>query len=812
MPALRFSPVRRRPTQSLTPPPRRRRLAACVAVAALAASGLAALAGAAPASAASTAGLNLVGWGTRTGIGTSLGSATKISATVLSLDGNEPNVTTAAVGPGSSLLLTPAGVYTVGTATTFPGLGGAAANDPTLLNKANGSSLDTAGAKAIAKGGDNSSLLVDSNGNVWAWGANNSDEAGVGHTTTGAAQPQASPVQVPGVSDATFVAGGGADSYAIESDGSLWAWGAVSGLGNANFTVDPNKAAMTPTSVPVFAPAGSNAVLTDGATALPPGVAVQQVVGNSTNDNDALALLSDGSVWAWGDNTFGEVGNGTTTAVTSPVPVIVTSDNDLAGTPGVTTLPAGEAVTSLGAGDAASFAVLSDGSFLAWGEGSSGQLGLGNGGVDETTPTAPNPNGLAGFPTYPKFTQIVGYGGGALGVTTTGLVYAWGFLGTNALLNTGGTAVAASFAFPYAGAKGTSTQTVTEIPQQVAGLQGVPWLAVGPGNSTSSGDEIAFVKQALLVSPATVVAFFTQPIGTTSASKTVELLADDGATATVTKISIVGPDQYDFSVANLANITLPNTLDGSAGGNQFLSLVVRFTPTHLGEEDASIVVNSQESAAVTIPLQGDGVPLPTNAGPAGPAGPAGKDAPDVVVSLAKTSVAYHAADSAKISVATADGAVAGKVQASYDGKAFATATLSGGRVTVALPKTAKPGEHVLAVRYLGNTKVKAGLASRIVTVTKAKPTLTLTASKSVKVKKGKATIRVVVRAANGVPVSGKVRITVAGKTTAVTLKKGKASVKLAKQAKLGKKTVKVAYLGSAFLLGASKTIVVKVVK
>ena len=89
--------------------------------------------------------------------------------------------------------------------------------------------------------------------------------------------------------------------------------------------------------------------------------------------NHSLALKTDGTVWAWGRNNVGELGNGTNSTtgcncISTPVQVVNPSD------------PSGflQGVTTIAAGGDHSLALRSDGTVLAWGSNNFGQLGNGD--------------------------------------------------------------------------------------------------------------------------------------------------------------------------------------------------------------------------------------------------------------------------------------------------------------------------------------------------------------------------------------------------------------------------------------------------
>ena len=140
-----------------------------------------------------------------------------------------------------------------------------------------------------------------------------------------------------GISAATAVAGGRDMSYAVVG-GQVLAWGSdtYGELGGA--VAEGVGRSLVPVAVPGLAD-------------------VKEVVAGR---NHALALRRDGTVWAWGQNAAGQLGDGTRSTRRTPVQV-----TGLAG------------VVALAAGADHSVAVLGDGRVATWGEGSRGQLGHG---------------------------------------------------------------------------------------------------------------------------------------------------------------------------------------------------------------------------------------------------------------------------------------------------------------------------------------------------------------------------------------------------------------------------------------------------
>jgi RHS repeat-associated protein len=201
------------------------------------------------------------------------------------------------------------------------------------------------GVSAIAAGGLHS-LAVKTDGTVWAWGNNTDGELGTGSTTS-----SDTPVAVPGLSGIVQVSAGEVDSYAVGLDGSVWSWG-YNGDGELG---TGSSATQATTPQPLTGLSGVKAV-TGGGYA-------------------AAALLTNGTVYTWGSNAEGVLGQGDTANSSSPVQV--------AGVTGAAALTVGF-VTMI--------AVTADGAQTAWGYDADGEFGDG-----ETTSTDAPRTVTAGF-------------------------------------------------------------------------------------------------------------------------------------------------------------------------------------------------------------------------------------------------------------------------------------------------------------------------------------------------------------------------------------------------------------------------------
>lgn len=131
-------------------------------------------------------------------------------------------------------------------------------------------------------------LALKKDHSLWVWGNNGDGELGAA-VPTGYGSYQSSPVMAGVDKDWTQVSAGRFFSLGIKSNGTLWAWGYN---GDGMLGLDDYDRRITPTNVPSKLPLGN------------------QWLEVSAGRNFALARATDGSVWAWGNNAFGQLGLG----------------------------------------------------------------------------------------------------------------------------------------------------------------------------------------------------------------------------------------------------------------------------------------------------------------------------------------------------------------------------------------------------------------------------------------------------------------------------------------------------------------------
>lgn len=238
------------------------------------------------------------------------------------------------------------------------------------------------------------SLALKADGSVWGWGSNIWGQMGDGTKID-----RLTPIQIlPAGSDVTKIVAGRDFAYALKKDGSVWGWGTndtfqlgpdkIDGLGEREYYIRiPIQVMAAGSGIIDLATAarGTLALKKDGSVwgwgnnersqlgtgapgerqwppvrAMPPG---SGVIAIAANGRFSLALKKDGSVWAWGYNSFGQLGDGTS-GVDRYKPQRV--------------LPPGSGVIAIAAGLFHSVALKKDGSVWAWGANNAGQVGDGS--------------------------------------------------------------------------------------------------------------------------------------------------------------------------------------------------------------------------------------------------------------------------------------------------------------------------------------------------------------------------------------------------------------------------------------------------
>jgi alpha-tubulin suppressor-like RCC1 family protein len=144
--------------------------------------------------------------------------------------------------------------------------------------------------------GSLTTFALRSDGTVWAWGANLDGALGNGSTVDGTATP----VRVSGLTDIRQITAGHQTGFALRGDGTVWAWGNNEGGALGNGTWCDNCFSRTPVQV---RGATSVAAITAGGTGT--------LGWNASTYTFGLALRTDGTVLAWGDNNYGQLGLGT---------------------------------------------------------------------------------------------------------------------------------------------------------------------------------------------------------------------------------------------------------------------------------------------------------------------------------------------------------------------------------------------------------------------------------------------------------------------------------------------------------------------
>jgi alpha-tubulin suppressor-like RCC1 family protein len=222
-----------------------------------------------------------------------------------------------------------------------------------------------------------SALAIKTDGTLWTWGNNSFGQLGDSTQTN-----RSSPVQT--ISFGTNwkqVSCGGLATAAIKTDGTLWTWG-WNNYGNLGDSTQTN------TSSPVQTTAG--------------GTNWKQV---SCTTYHSGAIKTDGTLWTWGWNAFGSLGDSTQTDRSSPVQTIAGGTN----------------WKQISCGGLSTTAIKTDGTLWAWGYNWYGQLGDGTG--DSNTDKSIPVQTIAGGTNWKKVSTC---SNNTAAIKTDGTLWTWG--------------------------------------------------------------------------------------------------------------------------------------------------------------------------------------------------------------------------------------------------------------------------------------------------------------------------------------------------------------------------------------------------
>lgn len=223
-----------------------------------------------------------------------------------------------------------------------------------------GSFVPSASTKTSVSMGAWNACSFLSDGSAWCWGKNGNGNVGDNTTTQRNAAVQVKGVGGSGtLTNVNQLKTGNTVTCATKADGSAWCWGY-----NGNGQIGDNTTTQRNAPVQVL---GSGGVGT-----------LTNVSEINAGSNNTCALKTDGSVWCWGFNISGQVGDTTTTQRLAPVQIIASGATDIDTE-----------------GDH-SCAVKTDGSAWCWGNNFYGAIGDNTSGTNRLVPTQVKGPGGAG--------------------------------------------------------------------------------------------------------------------------------------------------------------------------------------------------------------------------------------------------------------------------------------------------------------------------------------------------------------------------------------------------------------------------------
>ena len=271
--------------------------------------------------------------------------------------------------------------------------------------------------------GEYTSCVCDRSGQAWCWGRNVEGELGLGSASANSQTP----IKVPGVANCAQIAGGGNHTCVLHQDMTVSCWGS-NASGQVGQPASANASCAESHGSPV--PCITSPVLVPG---------LSGVVEIRAGEQQTCVRKTDQSVWCWGDNSQGQLGDGTMTSRNTPAPVT----------------GLGADIVEIASGREFVCARHQTGTLSCWGSNSSGQFGNGNT-TDSNVPVAADVTGAVQVGAGHQHTCVL---------RGSGVVSCWGANSTGQL--------------------GNGTYTDSLVPVDVIGLMHVPINSIAVGSTHS---------------------------------------------------------------------------------------------------------------------------------------------------------------------------------------------------------------------------------------------------------------------------------------------------------------------------------------